>query len=163
MSHSHLPVQHLLKQVQIYKSQRNQRGARPDWLTAFIEDVAELFEPVDEEGRVGFDCQLVEDGWTVGLYLGGTEIVGGPRDGGSQHAGFQFELLTLLDRFSDIERFRWSVFPDCGEEPDATALSFVTIEGRVQENWLRLRIYSVPHADAGPGFRQFPDGRREPA
>lgn len=136
---------------------------RPDWLTTFIENVAELFEPVDDEGRVGFDCHLLDEGWTVSLYLGGTEIVGGPRDGQTQFAGFQFDLLPLLDRFSDIERFRWSVFPDGADEPNATALSFVTIEGRFQENWLRLRIYAAPPADAGPGFRQFPDGRREPA
>jgi hypothetical protein len=156
-------VRHLLKQVEIYKSKRSQRDVRPEWVTAFIDEVAELFDPVADEGRVGFDCHLSEEGWSVGLYLGGTELVGGPRDGQSQHAGFQFDLLPLLDRFSEIERFRWSVFPEGREEGDATALSFVTIEGRVRDNRLRLRIHSIPPADAGPGFRQFPDGRCEPA
>lgn len=163
MSHSHLPVQHLLKQVEIYRSKRSQRDVRPDWLTAFIDAIAELFEPVEDDGRVGFDCHPGEDGWTVGVYLGRTEIVGGPDDGQSRYAGFRFDLLPLLEQFSEIERFRWSAFPDGGEDEDAALLSFVTIEGCVQDQSLRLRICAIPPADAGPGFRQYPDGRREPA
>lgn len=161
MSHSHLPVRHLLKQVEIYKSRRNQRGIRPEWLTAFIEDVAELFEPVSDDGRVGFDCQLAEQGWALALYLGGTEIVGGPDDGQSRYASFQFDLLKLIDRFSEIERFRWSAFPERSDLHGGRPLSLVTIEGLVGGQWLRLQIHSVPPTDAGPGFRQFPDGRRE--
>lgn len=161
MSHSHLPVRHLLKQIEIYKSKRAQRGIRPEWLTTFIEDVAELFEPVADDGRVGFDCQLAEEGWTVALYLGGTEMVGGPEDGQSQYTGFQFDLLQLIDRFSEIERFRWSAFPEGSDLHEGASLSLVTIEGVVGDQWLRLRIHSVPPTDAGPGFRQFPDGRRE--
>ena len=162
MGHSHLPVRHLIKQVEIYRSTRSQRDVRPEWVTAFIERIADLFEPLADEGRVGFDCHLSEEGWTVGLYLGGTEIVGGPEDGESRYAGFQFDLLPLLDQFSEIERFRWSAFPDGSAGAVAASLAFVTIEGLVGDQRLRLRIQSTPPADAGPAFRQFPDGRIEP-
>jgi hypothetical protein len=42
-----------------------------------------------------------------------------------------------------------------------SALSLIAIEGRVADQLLRLEVYSVPPQDAGPGFRQFSDGRRE--
>lgn len=161
MSHSHIPVRHLLKQVEIYRATRAGRDGRPGWVTDFIDRVAELFEPFTDVGRVGFECQLDEDRWVIGMYLGTTEIVGGPEDGFSRATNFQFDLGSLLQRFGEIDRFLWSAFPDSGAD-DAQARSFVTIDGRVEGRPLRLRIFSVPPRDAGPGFRQYADGRRDP-
>lgn len=163
MSHSHMPVQHLLKQVEIYKARKNSRDVRPEWVTAFIERVAELFEPLADDGRVGFDCQLLDDQWIIGLYLGSTEFVGGPDDGEVRYNNFQFDLHGLLDCFCEIDQFLWNAFPDLQTEAEAScARSSVMISGRVQEKPLRLRIYSIPPQDAGPGFREFNNGSRQP-
>ena len=163
MSHSHMPVRHLLRQVEIYRSKREQRDSRPDWLTQFIEEAADLFEPLDDAGRVGFDCQLVEDRWVVEMYMGGTEIVGGPNDGEIRHAVFQLDLHAMLNRFEEVDRFRWNCIPESLDEDEGTPRSSVMIDGRTGGNALRLHVYSFPPEDAGPGFREFEDGRVEPA
>lgn len=160
MSHSHLPVQHLLQQVELYRSNRNNRDVRPEWLSRFIDRTADLFDPFHEVARVGFDCRLDEDGWEVGLYLGTTEIVGGREDGRSRLCNFEFDLNALIGQFSEIERFSWSAFPEAGDAA-LSPHSFVTLSGFVDGNLLRLRIHSTPPTQVGPGFRQFPNGKRE--
>lgn len=162
MSHSHIPVKHLLKQVEIYRSRRDKRDARPPWVTEFINNVADLFEPMIEDGRVGFDSQPAEDRWIVGMYLGSREIVGGADDGQMQHTDFQFDLLKLKDLFSRVDLFGWSAFPDRRESDDLPASSFVTVEGQVDGHSLRLQLYSVPPSEAGPALRQFSDGTCTP-
>lgn len=162
LTHSHIPVKHLLKQLETYRPQRERRDVRPQWVSDFIDAVAELFEPLSDVGRVGFDCQLTEDRWTLGLYLGLTEIVGGERDGQTCYNGFQIALLPLLELLSEVEHCSWNVIPDPlseGSLPD----SFLMIEGQVDGNPIRLQIDSVPPPDAGPGIRTFPDGRIEPS
>ena len=162
MSHSHMPVRHLLKQVEIYRSKREQRDVRPDWVTDLIERVADLFEPLADEGRVGYDCQLTDDRWVVEMFLGATEIVGGPRDGQSRYTNFQFDLHNLLDLFEEIDRFRWNSFPERSDD-EGRPRSSVMIDGRVGIHAVRLHVYSFPPDDAGPGFREFADGSVRPA
>lgn len=165
MPHSHMPVQHLLRQVELYRSRREdgrQQDVRPDWLTQFIESCAELFEPLAEDARAGFDCRLVDDVWVLEMYLGGTEIVGGPDDGQLRYSNFQFNLHGLLDRFDDVDRFRWNAIPDCPDDADGNPRSSLLVSGRIEDNALRMHVYSVPPEEAGPGFREYEDGRREP-
>lgn len=175
MTHSHMPVQHLLKQVETYRPQRGERDVRPRWVTDFINETAELFEPIRGLGRVGFDCQLAEDCWVVAMYLGSTEIVGGKDDGQSRPTDFQFDLLELIGRFTEIDHFRWSAFPSGSEDADRSASqvdrsasqvdshfrSCIAIEGRIEENSFCVQLFSEPPRDVGPGFREYPDGRRE--
>ncbi len=163
VSHSHLPVQHLLKQVELFKSRRESRSLRPEWLNGFIERVAELFEPLADDGRVGFDCQMLEDRWIFGLYLGATEIVGGPEDGQLRYTNFQFDVHGLIDRFCQIERLTWNAFPEVIEGASSEPRSSITVDGLVETNALRLQVYSIPPDDAGPGFRKQLDGEREPS
>jgi len=162
MSHSHMPVRHLLRQVEIYRSKRQQRDVRPEWVTALIERVADQFEPLADEGRVGFECQLVEDRWVIEMYLGGSEFVGGPRDGQMRYTNFQFDLHNLLDAFEVIDRFRWNAFPEKLDDDEGLPRSSVMIEGRTDGNMVRLHVYSFPPDDAGPGFQEYPDGRVQP-
>ena len=157
-----MPVRHLLKQVEIYKSKRAQRDVRPAWVTEFINSVADLFEPMTDVGRVGFDCRFLEDCWRVDLFLGSTEVVGGPNDGRAEHTNFRFDMKPLLEKFTDIARFDWhSLAPDSGDPnaDDAAMGSHVTIEGHVASNLLRLHVCSIPPNTAGPGFKLYPDGR----
>ena len=162
MSHSHMPVRHLLRQVEIYRSNREQRDVRPEWVTELIERVADLFEPLADEARVGYDCQLTEDRWVIEMFLGATELIGGPRDGQSRFTNFQFDLHNLLDLFATVDRFRWNSFPEKLDD-EGTPRSSVMIEGNVDGNMVRLHIYSFPPEDAGPGFRELADGTVKPA
>ena len=162
MSHSHIPVKHLLKQVELYRAKRNNRNVRPEWATALIDRAAELFEPLEGVGRVGFDCHFADDRWHVGLFLGATEIVGGPRDGQSKHTNFQFDLGKLAGLFSRIEAMTWLALPESGEPESASPFSSVTVDGIYDGNAVRLQLFSIPPVEAGPGFRTYPDGRCNP-
>ena len=154
-----MPVNHLLKQVEVFRSKRTRRDVRPAWLTEFIDSVAELFDPLTGVGRIGFDCRWADDRWAVVLFLGSTEQVGGKKDGESRHANFQFDLDGLRKLFDEVDWFRWSAFPE-GVDCDGHKISsYLTVEGRIGENALRLQIDSLPPIQAGPGLRCYPDGR----
>lgn len=160
MAHSHLPIQHLMKQMENYSSKQNNANYRPAWLTSFVDEVAEIFNPTEDVGRVGFDCQFSEEYWEVGLFLGSTEIVGGQRDGQFIAAGFQYDLLQLLDRFESVNRFHFNFLEQTDSKTASdSALAYITIEGHLVDlELVRLNVYSVPPEEAGPGFRQSHDG-----
>ena len=112
--------------------------------------------------RVGFDCQLEEETWVVRMYLGTTEIVGGPMDGQMRPMSFEIDLQTLFARFQDIDEFFWSVFPENAEHVDEPQ-AYVTISGKVDGNSVRIHLFATSPEEVGPGMRIFPDGRFEPA
>ena len=162
MGHSHIPVKHLLKQVEMYRSKRS-RGMRPEWVTEFVNQAADLFEPLSDVARVGYDCKLADDRWVIGLFLGRIEIVGGREDGSTQPPGFEFDVLGLIARFTEVERVRWNALPAEREEAETfLATSFLAIEGRIGDHPLRVQVYSVPPSEMGPGLRKYPDGRCDP-
>ncbi|NOX52898.1 MAG: hypothetical protein GXP27_00355 [Planctomycetes bacterium] len=171
MSHSHIPIHHLLKQIETDPPNRKKRDVRPPWLIRFIEEAAQLFEPFHDIGRVGFDCSLVDDEWVVGIYLGGTEIVGGRLDGKTVFANFCFDLAELIRRFDKVHELKWTALPeplelaDPGGERDEPTRerSYVTITGEVEGNAVRLSIFSIPPDVVQPALRRLPDGTYEPA
>lgn len=134
---------------------------RPAWLTALVERVADLFDPLEEVGRVGFDCRLDEEGWFVALYLGAVEIVGGKTDGELECAAFRFDLKSLLETFSSVDRFEWNVVDRCEGTSDPGPRSFLAVDGVAGTNRVRLSIYSAAPTAAGPGLRRLPNGRLE--
>ena len=69
-------------------------------------EVADLFEPFTDVGRVGYECRIREEVWEIGLYLGCTEFVGGKLDGEIQAVDFQFDVARLYRMFDQIARFR---------------------------------------------------------
>lgn len=153
-----MPVKHLLKHLESYRHRRNNRDIRPAWVTEFVNAAAELFEPMDEVGRVGFDCQVADDCWEVALYLGSTEIVGGREDGQFRYSGFDFDLRALMAQFHEIENIQMSA-GDEAAEISSLLRAMVTIEGRIDANRLRVRVHSIPPGDVGPGLRRHVDGR----
>lgn len=157
-----MPMQHLLKQVELYRAKRNNRDSRPTWVTDVISNVAEMFEPFSDLGRVGFDCQFDENRWTVGMFLGSTELVGGKDDGHSIPSDFDINIPQLIDLFDHVDSMTWSAWPSGGIHQDAVNRSFITIEGFIVENPFQLQIHAIPPQDAGPGFRQSGNGEREP-
>ena len=156
-----MPVQHLLKQVELYRSRRSQRDVRPAWVSGFVDKAAELFDPASDVARVGFDCRLAEDCWEVGLYLGSIEMVGGKEDGMNCKTPFQFDLGRLLELFSEVSKFSWVARPKAEQSATDDPCSLVLIEGLVGEAPLRVTIFSTPPRQAGPGLRQYPNGQRE--
>lgn len=154
LSHSHLLVHHLLKQLENHKRDRKERARRPEWLMTLIHQTAALFEPLAGVARVGYQCELTQEGWEARLYLGSTEIVGGRDDGKSRLISFEFDFANLTSGFTRLDEFRWNV---CTNSDGSTG-SFVTLRGLIDEQLVCLKIYSRPPQDAGPAFRQLPDG-----
>lgn len=160
MSHSHLALQHLIKQVES-RGPRANRDVRPEWMTELIESVAELFEPFTDVGRVGFDCRLADECWEIGMYLGSTEFVGGKVDGEVQHVDFEFDLLRVSRLFKHIETFRWNALPSSDLQESAD-ISFIVIRAVYEGHPVHLRVFCTPPAEAGPGLRKHTDGTWEP-
>ena len=155
-----MPIQHLLKRLE-KQGRPQQRKIRPQWITAIIEEVAELFEPQSGVGRVGFDCRLAEDRWELSLYLGTCELVGGKNDGEARPLDFQFDILSLQQKFNLVERLEWNVRPNHTAKDDPDAVSLITIEGYWADNPIRLIVFETPPVQVGPGLREFPNGHRE--
>jgi len=154
LSHSHIPVKHLLKQLEIYRSNRRNRDIRPPWLTELIERLSGLFEPADDVARVGFDCRWAEDGWELMLFLGRTEVVGGPQDGQTKLANFRLDLLTVLDNFSEVDHVEWHANPQTPPRESEADPSLLEIRGLAEEESLTLLIFAAPPTEMGPGIRE---------
>lgn len=160
MSHSHLVVNHVLRRAEEYRLRKSQQDVRPNWITKLIDDMAELFEPLEGVARVGFDCRLEEDGWSVGLFLGTNEIIGGPFDGYARQIDFQFDVLRALDVFTRVDRCYWDAYCDTHEQSESYQ-ALVTIEGLVGDERVKLLVHSRPPLEIGPALREFPNGTTE--
>ncbi len=163
MSQHHLPIEQFFSQLDKDELERPKKDARPEWLTQFIDCIADLFDPLIGVARVGFDCNFVEDSWVVGLYLGSYEIVGGRRDGETRHINFEFDIQQLMAHFHKVTELVWSAFPSPRDVRSSWARSYITIAGVVGDQNIRLQVFSVPPVYADVGMRRFPDGRFEPA
>lgn len=153
LAHSHVLIKHLLKQLERHKAERPFRKRRPDWLSVLVHQVSALFEPLSGVGRVGSQCEFVDDIWEARLYLGSTEIVGGKNDGHAQWLSFEMDLLRLQQSFTQLTEVHWNV-----SAAQNSNSSFLTLRGFVDEHPVRLKVYSRPPQDAGPAFLQHADG-----
>jgi len=155
-----MSIEELLEQMEQYRQRREQRDFRPEWLKQLIREVAAIFEPLTNVGRVGYDCQLDERGWTLCLYLGTTEIVGGPKDGQIDHASFRIDLCGVTKLFSRVDRFEWYSVADESRRADADRhRSLITVHGAYREHHeIRLELLGTPPNFSGPGLHCRPDG-----
>lgn len=157
MAHSHLIVQHLLKQLELFALDREERDPRPEWLTALVQRVADLFEPLAGVGRVGCECEVTEVGWEARLFLGMSEIVGGRHDGQSRTVGFELDLVKLQGCFDLVDAAYWNVSSSEGEGGG----SFLTLRGLVGKDPVCVKLYSRPPRDTLPALRVRQDGSYE--
>jgi len=155
-----MSIEELLEQMEQYRLRREQRDYRPDWLKGFVGQAAGLFEPLTHIGRVGYDCQVDERGWTVCMYLGTTEIVGGAKDGQIDHAGFRIDLAQLTRLFSSVSRFEWySVAEPAEKETIRGIRSLISIHGSTPDaEEIRLELFAAPPQHVRPGLHCRPDG-----
>src|SRR5262249_41648670 len=75
VSHSTLALQHLINKIDTARPWPK-RVAAPVWLPEFVDQVAELFEPFVDVGRVGYECAPNTERWELSMFLGSTEVVG---------------------------------------------------------------------------------------
>ena len=141
---------------------RRRRDKRPEWLVELTECVADLFEPLRDVARVGFDCRPVNGRWHLDVFLGPTETVGGAQDGYQQVPSFKFDLRALFRCFDRIEACDWLAAPS-GEaaRDDEPALppgfSQLQIEGDVQGSPLAITVSSLPPEEIGVGLKIYGD------
>ena len=144
----------LLKQLEEYESCRKPRDRRPKWLKQLIQKIADLFEPLRDVARVGYDCRMDEHGWLIRMYLGTTEIIGGPKDGQIEHASFRLDIQQLIEHFEIIERVEW--YSVANAEPDEASgqvrslLSLVGTAGG--DTRVQLELLGCPPKYAPPGM-----------
>lgn len=149
----HPSIDSLLQQVEDYRLRRKVRDARPDRVTRLISELAELFEPFHGVGRVGFDCYASERGWTISMFLGATEVVGGRDDGLRQHPAFHFDLESARGLFSKVHSLRLTTCPAVNGETE----SGLTLHGCVDEFQVCLLVHAVAPEGMSPGLQRMPD------
>lgn len=150
-----MSIEELLQQMEDYRNRREQTDHRPQWLRDFIRSAADRFEPLVYSGRVGFDCQAGEHGWIVTMYLGTTEIVGGPRDGQIDHVSFRIDIARLSDLFDTVERMEfYSVSNDHDKRFSASTRALLSLVGTVRDgSHVQLEVMATPPKYVGPGLR----------
>ena len=159
MTHSHLPIRHLLRQVEKHAGRRQAALKIPEWLSTFVQQAADLFEPFHGIARPGYECTHGEDRWEIGMYLGRTELVGGPLDGDQQPVNFRFDLAGLTRLFEPLDMLRWNAFPDCHVcDDEAMDLSFLVAEGQVKGELVSVQVHAGPPHAAGPALKRYSDG-----
>ena len=158
MSHSHLAIRHLIRQVEEYAGRRGERKA-PAWVVEFVEQAAALFEPFSGVARPGFECCRAENRWEIALFLGKTEVVGGPDDGHLSPVNFMFDVAALSRLFERVDALRWNAFPDCHVCNEGEMdLSFLVAEGQVRGELVSVQVHAGPPNAAGPALKRDTDG-----
>lgn len=150
-----MPVSHWLKQIQGERGDRKNRDIRPDWLVELVDGLAERFDPDTDVARAGYCCHPLETGWDVDLFLGRTEVVGGPHDGKEMPTPFRFDLSVFQQAFTKIVSMNWNT-------GGAEGGSRVTVEGLICEHAVRVTVHSLPPQEIGPGLRALPGGETVP-
>jgi hypothetical protein len=145
----------LLHQLEEYESRRARKDRRPKWLKHFIEQIAELFEPLRDVARAGYDCRMDEHGWLIRMYLGTTEIIGGPKDGQIEHASFRMDVQQLIQLFEHVDRLEWySVANAEPEDFDGHVRSLLSVVGTLGDGQkIQLEMLASPPRYAPPGMR----------
>ncbi|WP_171186230.1 hypothetical protein [Alienimonas chondri] len=150
---SHLPVGDLLD-----LADRERPASRPAWLDRFVDAAAELFDPLSGLGRVGFRSEPSEEGWNVALFLGATEIVGGPGDGLIAPARFRFDAAGLAELFDAPPTVGLEVSPQLTNHGVDGIDAALTLVGEIDGHPLTATVLSAPPTGAQPGFKRYANG-----
>jgi hypothetical protein len=155
-----MSFQHFMKQLQTKRAMKNQQKIQPEWVSKFVDQIAELFVPLENDGRVGYECKMNERGWKIRMFLGRTEMIGGRDDGSSLHSNFEFNISELTSIFENLNVLKWETYPDSSDPNHYQDHSIVIAEGMSSGHFVQLELHSVPPNEIGPGFKQFPNGNR---
>ena len=158
MTHSHMPIQHLIRQVEKSYEKKKARDL-PGWLKEFIDHAANSMEPSVGVARVGYDCKITEEGWNLSLFLGETEVVGGSEDGLTRIPNFDLNLSDILGQFESVESVRWVSRPDADFSEEQ--MSTVIIRGKIEDEMMTFSILDRSPESIGPGMRELMNGLLE--
>lgn len=158
MAHSHLRLQHLLRQLEAVRPRRERRT--PEWLETLVDELCEAIEPLQGEARVGYESAMGETGWEVQMFVGRTEIVGGQWDGQSELVTFRLNVPELLRQFDVVQRCEWIATPS-ELAANSTDSAHLLVQGEWRTQPVTVAIYSLPPENVGPGARRFPNGTFE--
>lgn len=134
---------------------------RPAWINHLIDTLSEFFEPIEGIARVGFDCRINEKHWEISLYLGRTEVVGGPQDGSSEPVDFSLDLRGVAGILGEFDILEWTVVHAATESGPSVPRSLLRIETFFEGNPVRILFVSHAPQEAGPALRRFADGTCE--
>ena len=142
---------------------RDRSESRPAWLLDLIDCVAELFEPLRETARVGYECRPAAGRWELDVFLGPNETVGGAQDGLQQVPSFRFDLRALFQCFDRIDSCQWLAAPsgEAGVAEQAAlpaGFSQLLVEGVANGESIAVSISSLPPERIGVGLKIFGDG-----
>ena len=128
----------------------------------FGHELAELFEPFQGVARVGYEACQSDDAWEIAMFLGEKELVGGAADGRMVPVNFRFDIKGISNCFTQVTGVFWNAFPNSHVCFDGAAdLSFLTVDGLVNGNAIRLQLHATPPDCVGPAMREHIDGRLE--
>lgn len=153
--HTHLPIQHLLKEFEKRGQSRPLLRKLPDQLHKLIDAVADCFEPVEGMARVGYECQVTPERWVISMFLGKAEIVGGKYDGMQQVIPFELNLQGILSQFDKVEKFRWQPAHVAAQTNDEGIVTIIGSTGTIN---IELRIQQNPPQHVGIGVRKLSNG-----
>jgi hypothetical protein len=156
-------VNHFIEQIQSGDPPRFRKPEMPHWLQTFVWQATEHFDPIGGTARAGYIATQDDNRWTVRLFLGETEVIGGRRDGAVVPSAFTFDLEALRDSFEAITRLEWHGLP-AGSLPEQTRDdATIAIDGIVSGHIVRLLVDLRAPAEVGPGLKRQADGTYLPA
>lgn len=121
----------------------------PEWVNALTDAVTPHLIAAGPPSPVG--AHLQEGGGTepceVSLFYGGTEILGGARDGERTDLPFWLDLAGLTREFDRVERLSWQAVR-LGPNDDLGP--HVAIEGTFEGRPVRVRVLAASPAAFGP-------------
>ena len=156
-------VSHFIEQIESGETLRSRKPQMPHWLQTFVWQATEHFDPIGGTARAGYIATHADHRWIVRLFLGETEVVGGPRDGAVVPAAFTFDLESLRDSFEAITRLEWHGLPAGSLPEQSRDDATIAIDGIVSGHFVRLLVDLRSPADMGPGLKQHADGAYLPA
>ena len=130
----------------------------PNWLQAFVWNAAEHFDPLGSLARAGYVASEEQGRWVVRLFLGETEVIGGPNDGAIIPTAFALDLEAVRREFERIDRIEWHGLPAGSSSKQTRDEATLAVDGAVHGRDLRLLISLRAPADMGPGLKQMTDG-----
>lgn len=95
------------------------------------------------------------------MYLGRTEVVGGPNDGRDEPVDFSLDLRGITGILGEFEILEWTVVHCLLEGGVRAPRSLLRIETTWEGNPVRILFVSQAPAEAGPAIRRFADGTCE--
>lgn len=135
--------------LQLQKASFRQREPH-DWLERLASAVGRVFYAQEPLAPLGCHVHQESDHepGEVTLFVSGTELLGGPRDGQVSVSKFMLDLRALIELFEDVESCYWQAHTMAEDDQLGPHLG---IEGQFEGHAVWLRVTANPPSQFGPG------------